>query len=213
MLQVSAYKKSYEGRLILQVDALSLPPGLYWLKGANGCGKSTFLKSIAGIIPFEGRIQVEGVPNDTAHAMQYRRLVNYGEAEPQYPGFLRGVDFLEFYRQTKQADKSQVTALLQRLDAQHFMEGKTSSYSSGMLKKLSLVLAFTGNPRLLLLDEPLVTLDVAAVATVNALIREQLERGVSVLFTSHQEFAGSPDLPVQVLQLAGGRLLNEAAHV
>lgn len=204
MLQFTAYKKHYNGRLVLQIDELTLPAGLYWLKGGNGSGKSTLLKSVAGIIPFEGDIRIAGVANNARQAMEYRRLVNYGEAEPAYPEFLAGDDLLQFYREAKNGEREQMNAMMERLGVQRFAGGKMGTYSSGMLKKLSLVLAFTGRPQLILLDEPLVTLDKEAVSIVNDLIREHLAKGISILFTSHQDFNGETNLPVQTLQLDNG---------
>ena len=60
-----------------------------------------------------------------------------------------------------------------------------------MIKKLSLVLAFMGNPRLILLDEPLITLDKDAAGSILDLIKEYALSGVSVIITSHQEFTGN----------------------
>jgi ABC-2 type transport system ATP-binding protein len=63
------------------------------------------------------------------------------------------------------------------------------SYSSGTLKKLSVVLAFVGNPKWILLDEPLITIDVAAVALVGEWIKQmRSEKGISFIISSHQSF-------------------------
>ena len=62
-----------------------------------------------------------------------------------------------------------------------------SSYSSGMLKKLSLVLAFIGNPVLILLDEPFITLDMDAVRGLQQLIEQKQAAGVSFCISSHQD--------------------------
>ncbi|WP_420149084.1 ABC transporter ATP-binding protein, partial [Spirosoma sp.] len=69
-----------------------------------------------------------------------------------------------------------------------FWTKPTGTFSSGMLKKLSLLLAFLGNPQLVLLDEPLTTLDVATAARLFEYIRQiRAEQNVSFLLTSHQD--------------------------
>jgi len=95
---------------------------------------------------------------------------------------------IEFYKKTKGATNEQVGYLLDKLEVKPFASGKIGEYSSGMIKKLSLALAFIGNPRLILLDEPLITLDVHATVSILQLITEYATKGVSVVFSSHQEF-------------------------
>ncbi len=114
--------------------------------------------------------------------------MNYAEAEPQYPEFLRGQDLIEFYKNAKGASSKQAEYLLDKLVVRSFASGKIGEYSSGMIKKLSLALACMGNPRLVLLDEPFITLDADATVSILELIKEYALSGVSVILTSHQEF-------------------------
>jgi len=74
-----------------------------------------------------------------------------------------------------------------------FIDQKTGTYSSGMLKKLSLILAFTAQPKLLVLDEPFITLDDHAVEQVKRLIIRMHEDQKSfVLMSTHQDAVGLP---------------------
>lgn len=70
-----------------------------------------------------------------------------------------------------------------------FVRNAISTYSSGMLKKLSLVLAFIGEPKWILLDEPLITLDVNAVNIILSTIKYFHQNGISFLITSHQSLS------------------------
>ncbi|HVU85277.1 MAG TPA: AAA family ATPase, partial [Puia sp.] len=72
---------------------------------------------------------------------------------------------------------------------------RIGSWSDGMIKKLSIVLAFLGSPSLIVLDEPLVTLDTGSVQLLYEMIRDQRGRGCSILFTSHQDVVMS-SLPI-----------------
>jgi ABC-2 type transport system ATP-binding protein len=79
-------------------------------------------------------------------------------------------------------------AVVGHFGIQNYLDYAVGTYSSGMTKKLSLVQAFIGNPKLILLDEPLITLDNEALAPLSSLIRDRMKKGVSFLFTSHQPF-------------------------
>ncbi|MCW3089729.1 MAG: hypothetical protein JWP81_798 [Ferruginibacter sp.] len=185
MLTIQNFQKKYPGNTqpVLSINQFEIETGIYWIKGENGSGKTTLLKSIAGMIPFEGSITVSGLQL-SANRMDYTRIVNYAEAEPRYPNFLTGKELIDFYRATKKGDFP--GTLLEALGVEKFMHQKTATYSSGMLKKLSLVLGFTGSAKLLMLDEPLIALDVAAVEVLHATIRQYSEKGISFIITSHQ---------------------------
>ncbi|NEM99748.1 ABC transporter ATP-binding protein [Pontibacter burrus] len=187
MVRIGNYSKSYNHRLVLQVPALELETGIYWLKGENGSGKTTFLKSVAGLLPFEGTIAVQGV-SIKKNPINYRQLVSYAEAEPLYPTFLTGDDLLKFYRQTRKADSSQINTLAEALGVSNYSQHKIGAYSSGMAKKLSLVLAFTGAPKLILLDEPFITLDDHSQQILTNLIADVAQQGITFIISSHQPF-------------------------
>ncbi len=187
MIKFINFKKQYDSQLVLDIPLLEIPQGVYWLKGINGSGKSTLLRSLSGLIPFEGEINIDGI-NIQKYKRQHRQMVNYGEAAPIYPSFLTGYDLINFYVETKKGDK---TECLKHCTALHLSEEmlqkEVGAYSSGMLKKLSLVLAFVGQPKWILLDEPLITLDVEAVQTMLKIIEEKLIKNVGFILTSHQD--------------------------
>lgn len=188
-------KKSYQDFHVLDIARLELPAGIYWLQGENGAGKTTCMKVMSGLIPFKGEIVLQGNVSSRRQPVAFRRLINYAEAEPLYPSFLTGHDLLELYLGTKGGNREQVKALGERLGVGVYMHNAVSTYSSGMLKKLSLLLAFTGNPLLILLDEPLITIDSQALAVLYDLIRDYHARGVSFCITSHQPL-DQRELPV-----------------
>lgn len=177
----------------MQVDRLQFDSGLYWIKGNNGSGKSTLLKVIAGMIPFEGDIVVDGI-DLRKQSVAYRRLIHYVEAEPLYPPFLTGIDLIDFFTQVRKAKKEQADFLVQKFNIASFIKQPIGTYSSGMVKKLSLVLAFIGQPAYILLDEPLVTIDKDTVPILYEVIAQYAAKGIHFLFTSHQAF-DIPSLP------------------
>jgi ABC-2 type transport system ATP-binding protein len=187
MIIIQNLKKEYGSHLILNVADLKFGNGLFWVKGANGSGKSTLLKIMAGMIPFEGEVEIDGV-NLQKQPTEYRRLVNYVEAEPLYPPYLTGLDLISFFSYTRKANKEEVDKLIQKFNIQSFVKTPIGTYSSGMAKKLSLVLAFVGQPEYILLDEPLVTIDRESVPILYDLIQEYSANSFSFIFTSHQAF-------------------------
>jgi ABC-2 type transport system ATP-binding protein len=186
MLTLSQIQKKYYETLILNIPELKLSPGIYWIQGGNGVGKTTCLKIIAGLIPFEGNVIIDTI-SSRQQPVRYRQLVNYAEAEPLYPGFLTGRDLLRLHTSARGKAHEDVMAMAADLGIPAFLNNPVSSYSSGMLKKLSLLLAFTGAPSLILLDEPLITLDNAAIPVLyNWIRRFHIQHGVTFFITSHQ---------------------------
>jgi ABC-2 type transport system ATP-binding protein len=187
MLHLQNIKKYYGNFLALEIPDLELNSGIYWLKGGNGSGKTTLFRMIAGMLPFGGKIVLNQQYSVKDQAQKYRRLVNYGEAEPLYPSFVRGIDLVNLYAKAKKAPKNQAMDLIAHFGASEYVLRPVGTYSSGMLKKLSLILAFLGNPTLILLDEPLITIDVEAVRLVLSLVKDYHQsQAVSFLLSSHQ---------------------------
>ena len=207
MLQIKELKKSYGGHLVLQVPSLFLSEGIHWFKGANGSGKTTFFRTLAGMLPFEGEIKM-GEWDIRKQPIDYRLHINYGEAEPDYPEFLTANDLIQFVAQAKRASAEQVQSLIETLGIEPFLYQPTGTFSSGMLKKTSLALAFIGQPKVIILDEPLITIDDATVVRVYELVRDYHARGVTFLLSSHQDFRFDA-LPIKQLFEVKNKTITE----
>jgi len=188
MLQFEQVHKSYDQHAVLEIPSLQLEKNIYWLQGPNGSGKTTFLRMLAGLIPFKGDILLNGV-NLRENPLPYRRLVSFAEAEPLYPSFITGNELVSFYKEIRKAESTQTDMLVNFFRMHRFLPQPVGSYSSGMIKKLSLLLAFIGRPSLILLDEPLSTLDDSALHHMPELISAyHKEFGTCFIFSSHQPF-------------------------
>jgi ABC-2 type transport system ATP-binding protein len=184
MLKISQFKKSYSTGFELKIDSLQLPKGIHLIKGENGSGKSTLLKAIAGIHDFGGDITLEGIAIKK-DPVRFRKIVNYSDAEPMFPDFLNLDELIAFVADTKGADSAQIHHLKTELGIGGYAKNPLASYSSGMLKKAGLILAFIGNPRLIILDEPFTTIDVETQARLKKLVLSHVADGKSFLITSH----------------------------
>lgn len=187
MLAVKNLSKKYGSHTVLDVPDLIVPDGTFWIEGGNGSGKTTFLKIIAGICPFEGSVSVDTI-DLKQFPVAYRALVSYAEAEPQFPPMLTGNELVKFFQQTRNAESTDVQKQVEYFGIGGFLDQAVGGYSSGMMKKLSLLLAFIGQQKLILLDEPLITLDVNFIPLLISAIRERQANGISFLITSHQAF-------------------------
>jgi ABC-2 type transport system ATP-binding protein len=201
MLELLQVKKEYGDRVILSIPEFRLPGGVYWLDGPNGTGKTTLLKILSGMVPFKGEIFLEGTSLSKQPA-EYRRQVSLAEAEPEYPPFLTGMELIRFYQDIRKADKKKTDQLIELLGFGQFLSTTIGTYSSGMIKRLSLLLAFIGPAKLILLDEPLSTLDVEATILLPQLIgRYHREYGCSFIFSSHVPFPDEQHIIHQKLQV------------
>ena len=192
MLSFHNFSKSYNGQLVLSINHLTLTPGIYWVRGENGSGKSTLFKSLAGLQPFDGEIEFDDTIRIKKHPVDFRKRVNYSEAEPVFPGFLTSKDLIQFIGKIKESSQQQQDHYTDQFGIRSFLDKPCDAYSSGMMKKLSLALAFLGTPKVIILDEPLITLDEQTRAILITLIKEANEKNdIITLLSSHQ----SLDLP------------------
>lgn len=102
MLHIKHFHKAYPTGFELNINNLEFSSGIHLIKGENGAGKSTLFKAIAGIHPFEGEIALNGV-SLSKEPLRYRMLVNYAEAEPQFPEFLSLDELILLVAQAKKA--------------------------------------------------------------------------------------------------------------
>ena len=187
MLQLMNIKKFYNVHPVLQISSLQLEKGVYWVRGANGSGKTTLLKMIAGLLPFEGDISFNTI-SLKARPLDYRRTVSWAEAEPLFPEFMSGMDLLLLYRNIRKISKDEIDRLVEFFNLSGYVNNAIGTYSEGMRKKLSLALAFTGNTPLIVLDEPFITLDPDAIASVCDIVLDRHKNnGTTFLMSSHQD--------------------------
>lgn len=187
VLEVQHLKQYYAGHQVLDIDSWKIDHGIYWIQGENGAGKSTLFRSLAGMLPCSGTITLNGKYDLKAQPVPYRLGLNLGEAEPLYPAFLTPADLISFVARARSSPEGQREMLIESLGI-NYIKQTFGSCSSGMVKKVSLALAFLGNPSVIILDEPLITIDKEARQALFLLIKSYHAKGVTFLISSHQPF-------------------------
>ena len=186
MLSLKQIDKKYGSHTVLSFDEWKIDSGIFWLKGGNGTGKTTLFRIIAGQTPFSGQVLLN-TTDLKKDPINFRSKISYAEAEPQYPLFITGRELTNFYKEVCQAQQQEIDELTLLFEMDTFLDQKIGGYSSGMLKKLSLICAFIGNVELYILDEPLITIDVESAAKLYQLISLKAKQGKSFLLSSHKE--------------------------
>ena len=185
MLDVSHVTKRY-GK-VLACDDLSfhLDPGsVTVLLGPNGAGKSTIMKAIIGFLRYEGQITVGGFPNKTTDA---RRLLGYIPEMPSLYPNLTVSEHLEFLaRAYKLTDyKGRAEVLLERFELTDKRKKFGDELSKGMQQKLNICLGLLPEPKMLLLDEPMIGLDPHAIKELKNTIEDMRAQGRTLLVSTH----------------------------
>jgi ABC-type multidrug transport system ATPase subunit len=200
--------KHFGKTVALQDVSLEIPEGsVYLLIGPNGSGKSTLLKIITGVVkPSKGNIQVFGLNPWKQRTKVFQKTGAMYEDHPM-PGLATGQDFLVYMAKLQRLKDPKQTALkaAQLFEAEAFWNRPIREYSSGMKRKIALAHAFMGDPELLILDEPTVTLDQNARTTLRNLIQQGLKNKKTFIVAAHV-LAESEELATHTVFLADGKV-------
>lgn len=184
-VQATALTKRF-GRLeVLKGLDLEIPRGrITGLVGPNAAGKSTFIKSILGLVhPDGGELSVFGARVNGDE--RYRRQIGYMPQAASFPGNLTGQEVLRMVRDLRQRNDAKGDDLLERFRLSGELGKPVRTLSGGTRQKLSAVVAFLFQPDLLILDEPTAGLDPIASGVLKDLLSECRARGATVLLASH----------------------------
>ncbi len=182
------------------------------LLGSNGAGKSTMLKMIVGLLrPDAGHVRIAG-HDVRLDATEARRLVGYLPEDLELYERLTGREFLRFVAGIKGVvpDDAAIEAGLESFGILDKADHLIKEYSLGMKKKTGLLAALTGDPRVLVLDEPLNALDALSMRLVERRLEAFRDAGGAVLVSSHV-MAFVERVCSRVVILRAGRTVAEAS--
>lgn len=185
MLTVTDLTKTYGNLVANNHISFEVNPGeIAVLMGPNGAGKSTAIKCIAGLLRFNGHILICGIQNKKAEA---RRVFGYVPELPALFPMLTVWEHLEFIARSYQLTDWQQRAeqLVQRMELEDKKKKLGQQLSKGMQQKLSLCCALLPQPKVFLLDEPLVGLDPHAIKELKSLLVEMRAQGCAILLSTH----------------------------
>ena len=185
MLNVSHVTKKYGKVTACDDVSFHLDPGsVTVLLGPNGAGKSTIMKAIVGFLRYDGDITVGGRPNKTTDA---RRLLGYIPEMPSLYPNLTVSEHMEFlaraYRLTDYRDR--IEALFERFELTDKKKKFGDELSKGMQQKLNICLGLLPEPKMLLLDEPMIGLDPHAIKQLKAMLEDMRAQGRTMLVSTH----------------------------
>jgi ABC-2 type transport system ATP-binding protein len=188
VLEVREVRKRFGDVVALDGVDLTVPRGgIVGFLGPNGAGKSTTMRAIMGLIAIDaGTITWEGAPITA----DVRHRFGYMPAERgMYPKMTvrdQVVYFARLAGLTKAAAEPAADEWMERLGIAARAREEVQALSSGNQQRVQLAIALVHEPDLLILDEPFSGLDPVAVETMKEVLAQQLDRGRSVLFSSHQ---------------------------
>ena len=190
MLTALSLTKRYGSTTALDNFTVELATGITGLVGANGAGKSTFLRILLGLTrPTSGSVSVFG-HDVQQHAMQVRALVGYLPEHDCLPPEVSGTDFVTHIGQMSglpfTAARERAAESLRHVGLHEERYRLIGSYSTGMKQRVKLAQAIVHDPRLLLLDEPTNGLDPEGRDEMLQLVeRTGREFGIAIIVTSH----------------------------
>lgn len=188
MLEINDLTKIYNGRAVVNGLTIHVNKGeLYAFLGPNGAGKSTTIDMIIGLVtPSRGSVNIAGKSLRNDYFGIKTRLGVVGEF-PYFYGDMTGLEFLAYFASLYgiKANNHYATELIELLDLGRYIGHQVRSYSKGMQQKLSLARALLHRPDLVILDEPVSSLDPAGTRQVRDLILAENARGTTFFISSH----------------------------
>ena len=160
--------KYYGKNLAVDQVTFTVPNGQVGvLLGPNGSGKSTIIKSIAGLLRYQGEIRIKGIP---ARQIPAKRKFAYVPEIPNMFDALSVREHIEYVRMAYDSDKQDKLG---------------NELSKGMMQKVSICCALAVKPEVILLDEPMVGLDPAAIKMLKDVVLKLRDNGATVLISTH----------------------------
>lgn len=185
MLEIQELSKSYGKHLAVDKVSFFVPDGQVGiLLGPNGAGKSTIIKSIAGLLRYQGRIGIQGM---SSRSLEAKKIFGY---VPEIPAMFDALTVREHVEYIRKAYSSTITdeevqTLFERFELADKQDKLGNELSKGMMQKVSICCALAIKPWVILLDEPMVGLDPQAIKELKKVVLELRDQGVTVLISTH----------------------------
>jgi ABC-2 type transport system ATP-binding protein len=211
MIELKNLTKQY-GR-ILAVDRLTLSVAkgeIFGFIGPNGAGKTTTIRMLAGVLsPTQGEVIIDGIPM-AADQVAAKRVIGFIPDRPFLYEKLTGMEFMRFsadlYGVMDGFFRQRAEEMLIRFSLYDWADELIEAYSHGMRQRLVIASALLHDPKVIIVDEPMVGLDPAGIRLVKDLLRELARQGTTVFMSTHT-LSIAEDLCDRIGVIHRGRLI------
>ncbi|NOZ28162.1 MAG: nitrous oxide reductase family maturation protein NosD [Chloroflexi bacterium] len=179
------------------------------LWGANGAGKTTALRCLLGLLPFQGTVHVAG-HDVRREGKAARRQMGFVPQELSFYDDMTVWETMRFYAYLKGASPESIERSLQEMGLTSVVHQAVQTLSGGMKQRLALAAALLADPPLLVLDEPTTNLDARAREDILALLAEVKKKGKTLIFSSHR-LDEVVNLADRVLLMENGRIVADCS--
>lgn len=190
MIQLIELTKNF-GQLVA-VDHVNLHVErgeIFGFLGPNGAGKTTTIKMLTGLLkPTSGSALIDGY-DVVSHPMEAKGVIGFIPDQPFIYEKLTGIEFLKFigslFGMKKEDIQWGISDLLSLFELDGWGEELIESYSHGMKQRLVMSAALLHNPKVIIVDEPMVGLDPKGINLVKSVFRQKSREGVTIFLSTH----------------------------
>ncbi|QBK24468.1 ABC transporter ATP-binding protein [Ureibacillus thermophilus] len=208
MITVQHLTKSFGRQTVVSDVSFTLGDGSFTaLIGPNGAGKTTILSMLAGLLkPTKGTVNLEGIKD-------IRKEIGFLPQYPQFYPWLTGLEFIEMTAKlsgiSARDTRKEAVKVLEFVGLKDVMHKKTAQYSGGMKQRLGIAQAIVHKPKLLLLDEPVASLDPVGRREIMNLLK-QLQLDSTILYSTHI-LNDAEEMTDQLLFLKKGQVVEKGS--
>lgn len=216
MIEIKGVSKKFQDKTVIHNLNLSIKKGeFYALIGPNGAGKSTLIKLLSGLLqPTKGEILLDGI-NIVDNPKEAKALIGYIPDEPTIWDGMTGFEFLNFvgslYNIPAQERKKDIQKMLKIYSLEGTEHQLYQDYSRGFRQKYSILAALLHNPKILLIDEPIVGLDPISIDITKNTLDIFVKDGGTVLMVTHTLFVAQ-ELATRIGIFEKGKLKIEGTY-
>lgn len=206
MIEIKNISKKFGKLQVLDNVSLHLQKGeCIAMIGPNGCGKTTLIKSILGmVIPNSGEILFD--QKSIKQDIHYRKDIGYMPQIGRYPENMTIGQIISMVKGIRNSEEALDEELYELFEIEKLLNKKMRTLSGGTTQKVSATLAFLFNPSVLILDEPTAGLDPLASELLKEKIIKEKKNGKLILITSHL-LSELDDLISQIIFMQDGKLI------
>jgi ABC-2 type transport system ATP-binding protein len=190
MLKLTSLTKNFDGfKAVDNVDLTVNKGELFGFLGPNGAGKTTTIKMIVGLYsPSSGSIDINGI-NSVKDHLSVKQIMGYVPDQPFLYDRLTGLEFLLFsaglYNIDRKTANNKIEYLFDLLKIGDWINKRTEEFSQGMRQRITIASALLHDPKIIVIDEPMVGLDPQSAHIIKAVFKQKCSEGTTIFMSTH----------------------------